>query len=226
MAVWPCCNSPVFLHFKPRATVCITRQVTMKVLFISLLLFVSLAASQPAITYQVNPAASQIAWTGYAEVGSYAPTGTVQIRRGSFDYDGQTLHNGRFELDMRTIEQEQAQLAEHLRGADFFDVATYPTAVFVLNEVKQGSARGQLTIKGIRKPVEFSLTLTRQLNNGLRAKGTATIDRTQFGINHNSNRFFQNLGSYAIRDQFKLDFDVVAAPVQQAVSPGGSLGKQ
>ena len=189
----------------------------MKTLLI-FLLFVSVAFSQPATTYQVNPAASQIAWTGYAEVGSYAPTGTVQIRRGSFEYDGQTLRNGRFELDMRTIQQEQAQLAEHLRGADFFDVATYPAAVFVLSEVRQGTARGQLTIKGISKPIEFPLTLTRQPNGGLRAKGTASIDRTQFGINHNSSRFFQNLGSYAIRDEFKLAFDVVAVPIKQSRS--------
>jgi hypothetical protein len=38
--------------------------------------------------------------------------------------------------------------------------------------------------------------LARQPNGSLRAKGTATSDRTQFGVNHNSSRFFQNLGSY------------------------------
>jgi polyisoprenoid-binding protein YceI len=135
----------------------------MKTPLIFLLLLMSLASFQPAATtYQVNPAASRLAWIGYAEVGSYAPTGTVQLSRGSFDYDGSTLRNGRFELDMRTIEQEQAELAEHLRGTDFFNVATYPTAVFVLSEVRQGIARGQLTIKGISKPVEFPLTLARQ----------------------------------------------------------------
>jgi hypothetical protein len=33
-------------------------------------------------------------------------------------------------------------------------------------------------------------------------------------VNHNSSRFFQSLGSYAIRDEFRLDFDVVASPAK------------
>ena len=108
---------------------------------LTFLLLLTLAAARPAAdTYRLNPAASRVTWTGYAEVGGYAPTGTVQLRQGTFAYDGRTLRAGRFEFDMRTIAQEQAQLAEHLRGPDFFDAATYPTAVFVLGEVRDGLA--------------------------------------------------------------------------------------
>jgi polyisoprenoid-binding protein YceI len=106
----------------------------MKPLLVCLLLLTLAAAGPATDTYQLNPAASRVTWTGYAEVGGYAPSGTVQLRSGTFAYDGRTLRAGRFEFDMRTIEQEQAQLAEHLRGPDFFDVARFPTAVFVLRE--------------------------------------------------------------------------------------------
>jgi polyisoprenoid-binding protein YceI len=82
-------------------------------------------------------------------------------------------------------------------------------AVFVLREVVDGQATGELTLKGITKPVRFPLTITTQ-PEGLRIKGTATIDRTQFGVNYNSSSFFQNLGSYAIRNEFTLAFDVLA----------------
>lgn len=178
---------------------------------LALWLVLLLAAARPAAdTYQINPAASRVTWTGYAEVGSYAPSGTVQLRSGTFTYDGRTLRAGRFEFDMRTIEQEQAQLAEHLRGPDFFDVARFPTAVFVLREVRAGTATGQLTLRGITQPVQFPLTLTALPTGQLRLTGTATLDRTQFGINHNSSSFFQNLGSYAIRNEFTLAFEVVA----------------
>ncbi|SNC74638.1 Polyisoprenoid-binding protein YceI [Hymenobacter gelipurpurascens] len=170
-----------------------------------------ICAFQPAATtYQVNPEASRLAWTGYAEVGTYAPTGTVQLRQGTFGYDGNRLRNGRFEIDMRTIAQEQAQLAEHLRGPDFFDVEHYPTAVFVLIESKNGQALGQFTLKVTTRPVRFPLTITRLPNGQLRIQGTATLDRTQFGVNYNSSSFFQNLGNYAIRNEFLLRFDVVA----------------
>lgn len=182
----------------------------MKPLF-TILLLLTLAAARPAAdTYRLNPAASRVTWTGYAEVGGYAPTGTVQLRQGTFAYDGRTLRAGRFEFDMRTIAQEQAQLAEHLRGPDFFDAATYPTAVFVLGEVRDGIASGQLTLRTTTRSIRFPLTLAKLPNGQLRATGAVTLDRTQFGINYNSSSFFQNLGSYAIRNEFKLAFDVVA----------------
>ncbi|MBC8082007.1 MAG: YceI family protein [Hymenobacter sp.] len=189
----------------------------MKTLLTSFLLVLTLtlASFQPAATtYQAAPAASQLTWTGHAEAGNWAPTGTVQLLRGTFDYDGRTLRNGRFEFNMRTIQHEQATLAEHLRGADFFDAEKYPTAVFVLREVKAGSAAGQLTLKGVTKPVQFPVALERLPDGRLRVKGTATLDRTQFGVNYNSTSFFQDLGSYAIRNDFQLAFDVVAGVVK------------
>ncbi|WP_426490760.1 YceI family protein [Hymenobacter sp. 102] len=181
----------------------------MKALFI-LLLCTLLAARPAADTYRVDPTASRVTWTGYAEVGGYAPTGTVQLSRGTFTYDGRHLRAGRFEFDMRTIAQEQAQLVEHLRGPDFFDVARYPTAVFVLDNVQNGTAAGHLTLRGVTRPVQFPLTLTKLPNGQLRVTGKATLDRTQFGIKYNSASFFQNLGSYAIRNECALAFAVVA----------------
>ncbi|TGE10514.1 YceI family protein [Hymenobacter fodinae] len=176
-----------------------------------LVLLLGLCAFQPVpATYKLDPAASRITWTGYAEVGDYAPTGTVQVRQGEVAYDGRRLHQGRVEVDMRTIAQDQAQLAEHLRGPDFFDAARYPTAVFVLKEMQGAQALGYLTLKGVTKPVRFPLTITRLPTGQLRLHGVATLDRTQFGVNYNSSSFFQNLGSYAIRNEFRLEFEVVA----------------
>jgi polyisoprenoid-binding protein YceI len=181
-------------------------------IILALLLLLSLASFQPAATtYQVNLAASQLTWTGHAEAGTWAPSGTVHLHRGTFEYDGRTLRAARFEFDMTTIKHEDAKLTEHLRGTDFFDAEKHPTAVFVLRDVKGGVAAGQLTLKGVTKPVQFPVTLERQPDGSLRVKGTATLDRTQFGINYNSSSFFQNLGSYAIRNDFQLAFDIVAA---------------
>jgi polyisoprenoid-binding protein YceI len=172
----------------------------MKPCFLFLILL-GLCAFQPApTTYQLDPATSHITWTGYAEVGGYAPTGTVQLRQGEVAYDGRYLRHGRVE----------AQLAEHLRGPDFFDAERYPSAVFMLKEMKGELAVGLLTLKGVTKPVQFPLTLKCLANGQLRLQGVATLDRTQFGVNYNSSSFFQNLGSYAIRNEFRLEFDVVA----------------
>ena len=182
-----------------------------KLLILALLPLFFLLAARPAATiYRLDPAASTLTWTGHAEAGSWAPQGTIRLREGSIAADGQTVRAARVVVDMATIAHGQAQLAEHLRGPDFFAATQFPTAVFELTEFKSGQARGTLTLKGITKPVAFPVAVEAAPGGGLRLRGTASVDRTQFGVNYNSTSFFQNLGSYAIRNDFQVAFDVVA----------------
>ena len=184
----------------------------MKNLLLFLLPLFALLAARPAptTTYRLDPAGSTLTWTGHAEAGSWAPQGTIRLREGRVVADGPVVRAARVVVDMATIAHEQAPLAEHLRAADFFDVAKFPTAVFELTEFKAGQARGTLTLKGQTKPVAFPVTVEAAPGGGLRLRGKATIDRTQFGVNYNSSSFFQNLGSYAIRNDFQVAFDVLA----------------
>ena len=99
-----------------------------------------------------------------------------------------------------------------LRDEAFFDASRFPTATFVLRSLTGTTATGQLTLKGVTKPVSFPVVVSQE-GNGLRVKGRAVIDRTQFGIRYNSNSFFSNLGDQAIKNEFALTFDVVARPV-------------
>jgi polyisoprenoid-binding protein YceI len=183
----------------------------MKTLLIFPLLLLTLLAARPAPSaLRLDPAASTLTWTGHAEVGSWAPQGTIRLREGSLLTEGEAVRAARVVVDMTSIAHEQAQLAEHLRGADFFHAKKYPSAVFELTEFQNGQARGTLTLKGQTKPIAFPATVTAVPGGGLRLSGTASIDRTQFGINYNSTSFFQNLGSYAVRNDFQVAFEVVA----------------
>ncbi|GAB2966578.1 YceI family protein [Hymenobacter coalescens] len=173
-------------------------------------LLLAAAAFRPAaIRYTVQPAASRLVWVGHAEVGSYAPSGTVPLSHGSFEYDGTTLRNGRFVVNLASLHHDNAQLQQHLRGAEFFDVARFPTAEFRLQTGLPAQVRGLLSIKGVRRPVSFPLTVT-PIAGGLRLRGTVSLDRTQFGIRYRSTRFFADLGDQAIRNDFQLLFDVMA----------------
>ncbi|TGE23089.1 YceI family protein [Hymenobacter metallicola] len=181
----------------------------MKTFFALLLTWASFAFQTAPLVYQADPVASKLTWTGHAEVGSWAPAGTVQLRRGQLEVVGHALRKGRFEVDMRTIAHSNTDLQRHLQGTDFFDVAQFPTAVFELREVVGKEALGQLTLRGITKPLRFPVTVTRT-GRTLRVQGTATVDRTQYGVRFNSSSFFQNLGDQAIRNDFQLTFDLVA----------------
>ena len=186
----------------------------MKALFASLVLVVLLATAQrPAtVVYTLNPATSRLTWTGYAEAGTYAPTGILRLAPGGSLVAERpaNLRAARVLVDVRTLTHENPTLQAHLRGADFFDVAHFPAATFELSRLANGQAQGQLTLKGQTRPVAIPLTITPLGSDSLLLQGTVHLDRTQFGINYNSSSFFQNLGSYAIRNDFQLTFHLKA----------------
>ena len=166
------------------------------------------AQNQP---YAIDPKVSQLTWTGYAEVGSWAPSGTIQLAKGQLTRNGSQIGGATLLLDMTTIRHENGQLQTHLRDEAFFDVARFPTATFVLRSLTNATATGQLTVKGVTKPVTFPVVVSQE-GDALRIKGRAVIDRTQFGIRYNSTNFFSDLGDQAIKNEFALTFDVVAKP--------------
>ena len=178
-------------------------------LFLFLFLVSLRAFAQAPTAYTLDPTASILTWTGHAQAGDYAPSGTLRLREGRLSGPAAAPTAARVVLDLTTIAHENAQLAEHLRNADFFDVAQFPTAVFELTRWRNGQAEGRLTLKGRTLPVKFPLTVSPQADGRVRLRGTATLDRTTVGLNYNSASFFQNLGSYAIRNDFQLAFDLL-----------------
>ncbi|GAB2549568.1 YceI family protein [Spirosoma aerophilum] len=180
------------------------------ILFFSLLFLGTLPVS--AQRFVADTRQSKLTWTGHSEVGSYAPSGTLQLQQGFFDLKGGQISRSRLDIDMRTIQHEDEKMQAHLRGEDFFNAAAFPASTFVLQRISGSQASGQLTIKGVMKPVTFPVVVTVE-GDALRVKGKATIDRTEFGIKYNSSSFFSGLGDYAIKNTFELTFDVVARQV-------------
>jgi hypothetical protein len=68
---------------------------------------------------------------------------------------------------------------------------------------------GDLTIKGITKPVTFPAKVG--VKNGVAAaSGTAVVDRTKYDIRYGSKSFFEGIGDKAIDNDFSLTFNVIA----------------
>lgn len=179
-------------------------------LFVFALPLLSMAQQQTKI-YNLQPAKQIISWTGYGEIGSYSLTGVLNLKSGRFEYDGQVLSKGVFVFDMNTISHENKTLVKHLKDEDFFYVMKYPVAEFQLSTLKNGKASGFVIIRNIKRPIEFPVSIVENAAKQIVIKGNLSIDRTQFEIYYNSNSFFQNLGSNAIKNQFDLKFELVAA---------------
>ncbi|SDZ12801.1 YceI family protein [Herbiconiux ginsengi] len=104
----------------------------------------------------------------------------------------------------------------HLRTNDFFDAPTYPQLSFVSTGVRQQGddfkIDGDLTIKGVTKPVTFDFEFggfgTDPYGNykaGFSAK--AEIDRNEFGVNWNA---ALETGGVLVGDKVTITIEVQA----------------
>jgi polyisoprenoid-binding protein YceI len=99
-----------------------------------------------------------------------------------------------FELsaDMKQVTTNNDMRDGHLQKADMFDTEKYPTMTFVSTGIKNVGGKkyaltGNLTLKGISKPITLDLILigtgkNRQGKNLVGFKATGNIKRTDYGI--------------------------------------------
>lgn len=172
-----------------------------------------------ATVYSVDNSQSTLSWTAKKVTGSHS--GNISVTSGKLEVDNNVLKGGNFQLDTRTITVTDikdagmnGKLLGHLKSDDFFSVEKHPTASFVITgtTAKGGGnydVTGNLTIKGITKPISFPATVT-VAGGKATAKATIKVDRTKFDIKYRSSNFFENLGDKAIYDDFELDVTLVA----------------
>ncbi|RDK83271.1 YceI family protein [Marinirhabdus gelatinilytica] len=151
---------------------------------------------------------STIEWKGKKVLGSH--TGTIQLKDGYLEMDGDQLVGGMFTVDMTTINvtdlegDNKAKLEGHLKSDDFFGVANHPTATLNITSATKNSdgyvVSGDITIKGTTEEITFDMDMTDEM-----ATTSIKIDRTKFGVRYGSGSFFDNLGDNTISDKFELD---------------------
>jgi polyisoprenoid-binding protein YceI len=94
-----------------------------------------------------------------------------------------------------SVDVKDENLSAHLQTPDFFDAERHPELRFESSgiDLSAGSARvgGELTIKGVTKPVELSGTIAEAITDpygreriGLRLE--TALDRTDFGVDWNA----------------------------------------
>ena len=105
---------------------------------------------------------------------------------------------GTFSINMNSMmSTDEASAAgrknvdDKLRSEDFFAVSRYPTATMLVKQIlpEQNPATykvsGELTIKGVTKPIKFT-TIMKQNGNTITATAKTNISREKWTINHQS----------------------------------------
>src|SRR5689334_10425372 len=147
----------------------------------------------PAGTWNLDPVHSRVDFEVSYLAGTF---------KGHFNEIGAelTVDGERATLEGTTkvasIDVNEENLSAHLQSPDFFDAERYPELRFTAEDIRldgdgQVSVGGELTIKGVTKPVTVTGTVTSPMSDpyGSERIGlnlTTTIDRTDFGINWNN----------------------------------------
>lgn len=188
------------------------------------LLLPLLLCASPLAAQEITPADIPRGQPDYhaAEAGTYRldPTHTAVIARvphmnfsvsvfrfdtvsGQLDWNPQDLGAVKLEaeVDANSISTPVPGFAEALRGKDYLDTSSHPTASFVADSfvadsLTQGKISGQLTIMGRTHPATFQATLIGAgqgytgdengnpiIRNLIGMSAETTIDPQQYGLN-------------------------------------------
>ncbi|CAG0959124.1 Protein YceI [Rhodocyclaceae bacterium] len=176
--------------------------------------------------------AAALAGPAMAAPETYVVEGTHTYPRFSYSHFGYSTQLSRFDkttgkvvfdkaaktgavdivIDTRSVNTGYPTFNEHIQGEDFLDTAKYPTATFKSTKVvfegdKPVAIEGNLTLKGVTRPVTLTVTSFQAMphpmlkKDALGANATVTVKRSEF-----------NAGKYAphVGDEVRIDIAIEA----------------
>lgn len=176
---------------------------------------------------------STLGWEGYKPTGQHH--GIVALKSGEVMMSDGKLTGGKFTFDMNNIivqdltdPEWNGKLTGHLKSADFFEVETYPEAIFEITGIESietasvdpskekgdiapaHAITGNLTMKGITKSVTFNARV-QMMENMLKAESNMFfLDRTEWNVQFKSKKIFAELKDDFINDEMGIKFRIVA----------------
>lgn len=151
-------------------------------------------ASAAALTYKIDPNHTDVvaSWSHFGFSNPVAHFGKVD---GSITYDPAKPAASKVEvtIPLDGLDSHVPDFDEHLKSADFFDAAKYPTITFKSTKVEAAGAKklkvtGDLTVHGVTKPAVLDVTINKVGEQPMAKRAaagfdaTTTLKRSDFGI--------------------------------------------
>jgi polyisoprenoid-binding protein YceI len=143
-------------------------------------------------------------------------SGTILV-----DRDRPESSSVEFTIQAASIDTSEPKRDEHLKSADFFDVANQPTIVFKSTSVKPTAkdayeVTGSLTMRGVTKQVTLPVTFLGEGkdpwgNEKIGFEIATTLNRKDYGINWNK---ALDQGGFLVGDEVKVQISVEANKVK------------
>jgi len=145
--------------------------------------------------------------------------GQFKSWRGSVSWDDADVRRSSVvvEIDAASIDTAEAKRDEHLRSADFFDVANHPTLTFKSTSLKANGkdswlVTGDLSMRGVTKSVTLPVTLLGEGkdpwgNEKMGFEASTALSRTDYGLTWNKQL---EAGGVLLGDEVKIQISIEA----------------
>ena len=151
-----------------------------------LLLALALPCAAAATDYNVRPALSRLGFQGTYQGAAFS--GSFNNWTAAISYDPADLAHAKFDVTvtLASAKTGDADQESALPGESFFNVAKFPTAHFVTTGFHQDGntviADGQLTLRGVTKPVSLSVVFRTQSPASSTLDVAGHVQRLDFGV--------------------------------------------
>jgi polyisoprenoid-binding protein YceI len=146
----------------------------------------------PAGTWNLDPIHSRVGFEVSYLAGTFKGEFHEVAAELAVDDERASLEGG---AKVASVDVKDENLAAHLQSPDFFDAERYPQLRFGADDIRldgdgKVSVDGELTMKGVTKPVTVTGTVTAPIadaygNDRIGFNLTTSVDRTDFGVNWN-----------------------------------------
>jgi polyisoprenoid-binding protein YceI len=175
------------------------------------------------MTWQIDPSHSRIYFSARHMMVARV-RGEFRRFEGAIDFNEErpTETTVDITIDVNSLDTGETGRDEHLRSADFFEVADYPVARFVSKRVEQrgadhGRLIGDLTIKDVTHELVIDVEYIGQNTDpwgNVKAgfSGTATINRKDWGLNWN---VALEAGGWLVSEKINLELELELVKVAE-----------
>lgn len=186
-----------------------------------LALFIGLLTAVPALaadTYVIDAVHSNIGFS-IKHLTVSDVQGNFKTFSGSIILDEKDPNATQLEatIETKSINTQNEARDAHLRNADFFDADANPTITFkstaVTSKGNTLNVAGELTIKGVTKPISLTLTISGPIkspmsgDNVIGISGQTKINRQDFGVKWNKQ---MDQGGYILGDEVAVSINLEA----------------
>jgi polyisoprenoid-binding protein YceI len=178
-----------------------------------------------ADTYKIDPLHTSVSFS-VRHLGINNVKGKFKEFEGALVLEGDTLKEASGTIQVQSVDTGVEKRDNHLRTAEFFDAAKYPTIIFKTKRIeKDGSGHPVLiadfTMRGVTKELRLPGKMSKPTKDpwggvrvGLEAK--TKLNRKDYGINYNE---LLETGVMAVGEEVELEISTEAVK-ESAEKPG------